>query len=219
MRRIAGLLVVALVTLAACGGGAGDDDAAQDDAVAVTRTTLEATTTTTTTQNVDPDQLVAALDPYSATVGEYLDLAVSFSALSDPPGIDAGMPASDVGGAFGGEVAPGASVYVLGQTVSDQARGAVVVVDVSGGTVPSQLIAFALTNLDLAATTPTTDVSDPSAIFASDVIPALAEVSDTVQRFNLGSTSLELTVRDSSTYVFAFVKRGEEVPGFVLDLP
>lgn len=216
MKHVSVLIVLFLV--AGCGaGGQGAGILPTSSTPSTSTSTSEAPTTTTAP---DPDQEVAALEPYAATVAEYLDLAsTTFPALSVPRGLDSGMPANDVGGAIGGQVAPTASVYVLGQTQSDLSRGAVATVDASDNTIPAQLLAFVFSELDIADPDLNGPGPDPSHRFATEVLPALRSVDDFVQRFDFGETTLEMTVRAHRILVFAFVKSGQAVPAFVADLP
>lgn len=47
------------------------------------------------------------------------------------------------------------------------------------------------------------------------MLPALSNIDEKVQRFNLGTVSLEMTYWASGDLVFAFVANGDEVPGMV----
>ena len=195
--------VAALVVLtAACGGGV-DDAEPSASAPPSTATTIVTPTT------VDPISQVEALQRFPVTVDQYMDLLSALLPVLELDGVNGGgIPASDLGGAFGGTIAPGAALYVLGTSISDSARGAVAVIDVSDGTIPTRFVGSVLGNLTPANT-------NPLRLYESDVLPALSNIDENVQRFNLGSVSLEMTYWATGDLVFAFVANGDEVPALV----
>jgi hypothetical protein len=201
--------VLALV-LAASGCGDGGSQSAPTTSTAVPGATTTSEPTTTTTGPPSASEQVSALTPFDSTVAQYIDLLSAGIPIYLDGATGSGVPTSDVGGAFGGDVAPGVEVFALGGSLSDDVRGGVVIVDTNrtDGTIPTQFVSTALGFLDPS----TSEVVD---LFRLDVVPALTTISEDSQRFSLGGVTLQLDVVGPAAVAFTVIASGQEVPEFI----
>jgi hypothetical protein len=214
MRRVPAVLGLLCLTIGATScGSSGDSNAADSTAAPVTSEVATTTAPPTTTPTTMPASGIADLEPFELTTAQYIDILSASIPISLDDATGAGVPTEDRGDAIGGEVAPGVEVFALGADLNAPVQGAVAYLDLAetGGTTPAQFLSGVGGFLSR-------DGADVLEAFNRSVVPALSSITESTQRFSLGSVTLELTVIDNTTLAFAYLAGGQAVPPAVYNI-